>query len=79
MARLADRSPRVKVVALARNFGKEIALSAGVTCARGEAVVTMDADLQHPPRLLPEFVAAWTAGADMVIATRRTTSDKPAP
>ncbi len=67
---------RVRVVLLSRNFGKEIALSAGVSYARGDAIVTLDADLQHPPSLLPELVAKWREGADVVIAVRRTTEAK---
>lgn len=76
LAKLADKNPKLKVIALARNFGKEIALTAGVTYARGDAVITMDADLQHPPELIPELVAAWREGADVVVATRRATSRK---
>ncbi len=76
LARLAEKHPAVKVIALARNFGKEIALTAGVTYARGDAVITIDADLQHPPDLIPELVKAWREGADVVIATRRATSRK---
>lgn len=76
LAKLASEHPKVKVIALARNFGKEIALTAGVTYARGDAVITMDADLQHPPDLIPELVAAWREGADVVVATRRATSRK---
>lgn len=76
LARLAARNPDVKVVALARNFGKELALTAGVNYSTGDAVVTMDADLQHPPSLLPELVAKWREGADVVIAARRSTSRK---
>ncbi|MBS2019070.1 MAG: glycosyltransferase family 2 protein [Deltaproteobacteria bacterium] len=76
LAKLADAHPKLKVIALARNFGKEIALTAGVTYARGDAVITMDADLQHPPDLIPELVAAWREGADVVVATRRATSRK---
>lgn len=76
LAKLAEKHPKLKVIALARNFGKEIALSAGVTYARGDAVITMDADLQHPPDLIPELVAAWRDGADVVVATRRATSRK---
>jgi glycosyltransferase involved in cell wall biosynthesis len=64
------RRPEVKVVELSRNFGKELALSAGLAYARGDAVVPMDADLQHPPELLPELVAQWRAGHDVVIAVR---------
>jgi glycosyltransferase involved in cell wall biosynthesis len=71
-ARAAD--PRLKVVGLARNFGKDVALSAGLAHARGRAVIPIDCDLQHPPALIPEMVAKWRAGADMVIGvrTRRT-------
>src|SRR3954449_8074724 len=71
-ARAGD--PRLKVVGLARNFGKDVALSAGLVHARGRAVIPIDCDLQHPPALIPELVARWRAGADMVIGvrTRRT-------
>jgi len=64
LAQLAGKHPKLKVVSLSRNFGKEVALSAGVTYARGDAIVTMDADLQHPPSLLPELLAKWRDGAD---------------
>ncbi len=76
LARLASEHSRVRVVSLARNFGKEIALTAGVTYAQGEAVVTMDADLQHPPDLLPKLVSEWKGGADVVVALRRATARK---
>lgn len=66
-----EREPRIKVVELSRNFGKEVALSAGLDHARGEAVVPIDADLQHPPELLGELIASWRAGNDMVVAVRR--------
>jgi len=71
-ARATD--PRLKVVGLARNFGKDIALSAGLAHARGRAVIPIDCDLQHPPELIPVLVARWRAGADMVVGvrTRRT-------
>lgn len=61
---------RLKVVGLARNFGKDVALSAGLAHARGRAVIPIDCDLQHPPEVIPELVARWRAGADMVIAVR---------
>jgi glycosyltransferase involved in cell wall biosynthesis len=64
---------RVSVVNLSRNFGKEIALTAGLDHARGsEAVVVIDADLQDPPELIPELVAAWREGFDVVYAQRST-------
>ncbi len=65
-----DRDPRVKVVDLSRNFGKELALSAGLGHVTGDAVVPMDADLQHPPELLPQFLAKWREGYDVVVAVR---------
>ena len=67
-ARAADA--RIKLVRLSRNFGKDIALTAGLRRARGRAVVLMDADLQHPPELIPEFLARWREGLDMVYAVR---------
>jgi glycosyltransferase involved in cell wall biosynthesis len=76
LSRLAEKHESVKVVALARNFGKEIALTAGVTYASGDAIVTMDADLQHPPELLPKLVERWRAGAEVVVATRGATARK---
>jgi glycosyltransferase involved in cell wall biosynthesis len=62
---------RVALVSLSRNFGKEIALTAGLDHAAGDAVVVIDADLQDPPELIPELVAEWRAGFDMVYAKRR--------
>jgi glycosyltransferase involved in cell wall biosynthesis len=62
--------PHVHVVALSRNFGKEAALTAGLDHARGEAVVVTDADLQDPPEVIPELVAGWREGYDVVFAQR---------
>lgn len=76
LARLAKDEPSVKVISLARNFGKEIALTAGVRFARGDAIVTMDADLQHPPDLLPKLLERWREGADVVVAVRASTARK---
>ncbi len=67
---LRAKEPRIKVVTLARNFGKDVALSAGLHFAKGAAVIPMDSDLQHPPALIPEFVARWKAGAQMVVGVR---------
>lgn len=67
---------RLKVVGLARNFGKDVALSAGLAHARGRAVIPIDCDLQHPPEMIPELVAKWRAGADMVIAVRTRRSEE---
>lgn len=62
--------PRVGLVSLSRNFGKEIAMTAGLDHARGQAVVVIDADLQDPPELIGEFVRLWQAGHDVVYARR---------
>ena len=66
MVACAGRDRRVKVVQLSRNFGHQVALTAGIELARGDAIVLMDADLQHPPELLIEFVAEWRGGNDVV-------------
>lgn len=70
------REPAIRLVALSRNFGKEVALTAGMDAARGDAVVLIDADLQHPPELIEAFVAKWRAGYDMVYAQRRTRKEE---
>jgi len=69
--RVAKKDKKVRVVELARNFGKEIAVTAGIHTARGDAAVIMDADLQHPPELLPQFVAEWEKGADVVVGVKK--------
>ena len=66
----ARRDPAVKVIALARNFGKEAALTAGIEAARGDMVVPIDADLQDPPELIAEFVRLWEEGYDVVYGSR---------
>lgn len=69
--RLANADPRVKAVHLARNFGHQAAVSAGLSVARGEAVCVMDADLQDPPEVLPAFLGKWREGFQVVYAVRR--------
>ncbi|MEM6599249.1 MAG: glycosyltransferase family 2 protein [Cyanobacteria bacterium P01_D01_bin.36] len=66
-----ERNSRIKVIALSRNFGKEVALSAGIDYACGQAVVPIDADLQDPPELIETLVAKWKEGYDVVYAKRR--------
>lgn len=67
---------RFELLELSRNFGFQSALAAGLEHARdADAVVTMDADLQDPPEVIPEFVAAWRAGAEVVRATRRSRAE----
>jgi glycosyltransferase involved in cell wall biosynthesis len=70
LAAAASQDPRIKVVGLARNFGKDIALSAGLAHAGGQAVIPIDCDLQHPVELIPQFVAKWREGYDMVLGVR---------
>lgn len=70
LAAASSQDPRIKIVGLARNFGKDIALSAGLAHATGQAVIPIDCDLQHPPELIPQFVAKWREGFDMVIGVR---------
>ena len=62
--------PRIRALSLSRNFGKEIAIAAGLDHARGAATVIMDADLQHPPELIETFVARWREGYKNVFAQR---------
>jgi len=62
--------PRLKVIDLSRNFGKEIALTAGLDLARGEVVIPIDADLQDPPELIPVLLEKWEEGYDVVYAVR---------
>ncbi|MFQ5567188.1 MAG: glycosyltransferase family 2 protein, partial [Paracoccaceae bacterium] len=63
-------NPRIRLIGLSRNFGKENALSAGLDFAAGQAVIPMDADLQDPPEVVPEMVAKWREGYDVVLARR---------
>ncbi|GIJ27388.1 hypothetical protein Vqi01_25500 [Micromonospora qiuiae] len=67
---LATRDPAVRYVSFSRNFGKEAAMLAGLQRADGDAVVLLDADLQHPPHLLPQMVALHKQGYDQVVACR---------
>lgn len=67
---LAEQEPRYKVVGFARNFGHQIAITAGVDYAEGEAVVVMDADLQDPPEVVKAMIDKWREGFDVVYAVR---------
>jgi dolichol-phosphate mannosyltransferase len=66
----AARSNRLRLLRLSRNFGHQVAISAGMDAARGDAVVTMDGDLQDPPEVIPELIAKWREGFDVVYAVR---------
>jgi polyisoprenyl-phosphate glycosyltransferase len=67
---IAAEDPRVRLVRLSRNFGHQIAISAGLDAARGDAVVLMDGDLQDPPELIPQLLQRWRDGYDVVYAVR---------
>lgn len=67
----AAKDARISYVDLARNFGKEIAMLAGIDVAKGDAMVILDADLQDPPELIPEMISYWEEGYDDVYARRR--------
>lgn len=71
MLELRATDVRVAVVNLSRNFGKEIAVTAGLDHVRGEAAIVIDADLQDPPEVIPDLVAKWREGYDVVYAKRR--------
>lgn len=72
---LAARDERIGVIELSRNFGKELALTAGLHALDCAVVIIMDADLQHPPAYIPEMIAKWEEGYE-IVATRRTKSDR---
>jgi glycosyltransferase involved in cell wall biosynthesis len=72
---LRARDPRVCFLSLSRNFGHQAALSAGLDHARGDAVIMMDGDLQHPPEVIPNLIERWRAGFDVVNTVRLHTTD----
>ena len=73
IARLKDSHPQISGIRLTRNFGHQAALLAGLTAARGDAVIMMDGDGQHPPACLPRFVAEWERGSHVVQGVRLST------
>jgi dolichol-phosphate mannosyltransferase len=70
IADLRRKNKKVKLLSLSRNFGKEIAMAAGIAQAQGQAVMTIDGDGQHPPNRIPDFVRAWQDGAQVVVGVR---------
>jgi polyisoprenyl-phosphate glycosyltransferase len=70
LAELAATDPHMRLLRLSRNFGHQVALTAGLDAARGDAIVTMDGDLQDPPEVIPALVARWQEGYDVVYAVR---------
>ena len=77
MLAIAAADSRVKYISFSRNFGKEAGTIAGLEYATGEAVILMDGDLQHPPALIPQMIAAYEEGYDVVSARRTRTGEKP--
>jgi polyisoprenyl-phosphate glycosyltransferase len=71
LRRLAAERPQLRVIRLARNFGHQAALSAGLDHARGDVTVMLDSDLQDPPELIPAMIDRWRTGSDVVYAVRR--------
>ena len=70
LTELGSRDPRVRVIRFARNFGHQVAITAGLDHAAGDAVIVMDADLQDPPEVVPDLVARWQEGYEVVYAVR---------
>lgn len=75
LADLREHDPRVRYISLSRNFGHQAALTAGLENARGDAVVTLDADLQHPPAIIPRLLDTWQEGYDVVNTLRVRTEE----
>ncbi len=73
VARLAEADRRVRALILARNYGHQVALSCGLDHAGGDAVITMDGDMQHPPEMLPQLLGKWEEGFEVVQTIRLTT------
>ena len=69
---IADLDPNVKVIKFSRNFGHQIAITAGIDMAKGDAVVVIDADLQDPPEIIVNFIEKWKEGYDVVYGVRET-------
>lgn len=70
MCELHERDPRIKVISFSRNFGHQLAITAGIDYARGDAVAVIDSDLQDPPEVIPELFAKWREGYGIVFAQR---------
>ena len=75
LSRLTQQDHHVRALILARNFGHQLAITCGMDHARGDAVITMDGDLQHPPAMIPELVKRWRDGYDVVQTVRKATAD----
>jgi len=74
---MAGRDPRVRFASFTRNFGHQAAIKAGIDASRGDCVVMLDADLQHPPELIPQMIEHWKAGNRIVYTRRQTNKGYP--
>jgi len=74
---LSRNNPQIKFLSLSRNFGHQAALKAGLDWASGDAVISMDADLQHPPELLMDMIGKWEEGFDVVFTRRKEDPELP--
>jgi len=79
LRRLCRQEARIKLIGLTRNFGQQLAITAGFDCSRGDAVLVMDGDLQDPPEVIPEFLAKWREGYDVVYGVRLERRGEPWP
>ena len=75
LRQMHEQDPRIKVICFSRNFGHQPAVTAGIHHARGECVVLIDGDLQDPPEVIPEMVARWREGNQVVLGERRSRAD----
>lgn len=75
LSRLTQQDLHVRALILARNFGHQLAITCGMDHASGDAVITMDGDLQHPPSMLPDLIQKWNEGFDIVQTVRLATDD----
>ena len=71
LSEIAANDYRTKIVNFARNFGHQVAVTAGIAAAKGDAIVIIDADLQDPPEVIPELIAKWEEGYEVVYAKRK--------
>jgi dolichol-phosphate mannosyltransferase len=76
LTRFLEEVPETRIINLSRNFGHQSALMAGITHARGEAVILMDGDLQDPPEVLPELIEKWNQGAEIIVAARKSRKER---
>lgn len=75
LSRLTQQDDHVRALILARNFGHQLAITCGMDHAVGDAVITMDGDMQHPPAMIPDLVQKWREGYDVVQTVRKSTDD----